>query len=151
VNEPVWINLRDALAIHERLLALYGGPEGLRDQGLLESALARPKQLLAYGDNPDLTDLSAALTAGIVWNHPFVDGNKRTGFLLGVLFLELNGVNFVAKEEDATLAVRSLASKTLDEAEYRSWLSSNIGTSVPSAKKRAGHKHQVAGRKTANH
>ena len=149
MNEPVWINLRDALAIHERLLALYGGPEGLRDQGLLESALARPKQLLAYGDKPDLIDLSAALTAGIVWNHPFVDGNKRTGFLLGVLFLELNGVSFVAKEEDATLAVRSLASKALDEAGYRSWLSANIGEPLRSAKKRAVHKHQVAGRKSA--
>ena len=140
MNEPVWINLRDALAIHERLLALYGGPEGLRDQGLLESALARPKQLLAYGDNPDLTDLSAALTAGILWNHPLVDGNKRTVFLLGVLFLELNGMNFIAKEEDATLAVRSLASKTLDEAVYRSWLSANIGELLRSAQKRAGHK-----------
>jgi death-on-curing protein len=126
VKEPVWIRLREALAIHERLLALYGGAEGLRDEGLLESALARPQQIYAYGDDPDLADLSAALTAGVVWNHPFVDGNKRTGFLLGVLFIELSGLEFVAKEADATQAVLSLASKTLDEVGYRNWLCANI-------------------------
>ncbi len=135
MKEPIWIDLRDALAIHERLLALYGGPEGVRDEGLLESALARPKQLLAYGDNPDLTALSAALTAGIVWNHPFIDGNKRTGFLLGVLFLELNGFDFSASEADATIAVRSLASKQLNEVGYKNWLHANTVPSVRSAAK----------------
>ena len=131
MKEPAWICLREALTIHERLLALYGGPEGMRDQGLLESALARPQQIFAYaGDEPNLTDLSTALTAGIVWNHPFVDGNKRTGFLLGVLFLELNGLVFEAAEEDATIAVRALASKGLNEKEYNSWLYANVGSRV---------------------
>jgi len=150
VKEPAWIDLRDALAIHERLLALYGGPEGVRDEGLLESTLARPKQLLAYGDNPDLTDLSAALTAGNVWNHPFIDGNKRTGFLLGVLFLELNGIDFSASETDATVAVRSLASHQLDEAGYKNWLQANVTPSVPSAAKpKSSPKHRSTSHRTA--
>jgi len=126
VKEPVWIDMRDALAIHDRMLALHGGAEGIRDQTLLESALARPRQMYAYADNPNWADLSAALMAGVVRNHPFVDGNKRTGFLLGVLFLELNGSKFVAKEEDAAQAVLSLAAGTLDEAEFKNWLNDNI-------------------------
>jgi death on curing protein len=91
VREPVWIDERDALTLHDRLLVLHGGASGIRDQGLLESALARPQQLYTCGDNPDLIDMAAAYTAGIVRNHPFVDGNKRTGFVVGVLFLEMNG------------------------------------------------------------
>ncbi len=130
MNEPVWIDLREALAIHQKALALHGGAEGVRDQTLLESALARPKQMYAYADNPDWADLSAALTAGVVCNHPFVDGNKRTGFLLGVLFLELNGLEFVAKEEDAAQAVLALAARTLTQAEYKNWLSDNLAGSV---------------------
>jgi len=126
VKEPVWIDLRDALALHDRLLALNGGSEGVRDQNLLESALARPRQIHAYAENSALADLGAALIAGIVKNHPFVDGNKRSGFLLGVLFLELNGLEFVAKEEDAAQAVLSLAAGTLDEAGFKNWLSDNI-------------------------
>jgi death-on-curing protein len=122
--------LPEALAIHERLLALYGGPEGLRDQGLLESALARPKQLFHYAEKPDLVDLGAALTGGIVRNHPCVDGNKRTGFLLGVLFLELNDLQFTASEADATVVVRSLASKALDDAGYKFWLRANVTKSL---------------------
>jgi death-on-curing protein len=119
VKEPIWIELRDVLAIHERLLALNGGAEGVRDRGLLESALVPPRQVYVYGDNRDLADLSAALIVGVVGNHPFVDGNKRTGFLLGVLILESNGSEVIAKEEDATEAVLALAGGVIDEA----WLS----------------------------
>ena len=126
MKEPVWIDMRDALAIHDRMLALHGGAEGIRDQTLLESALARPRQVYAYAENPALADLGAALVAGVVKNHPFVDGNKRTGFLLGVLFLELNGSKFVAKEEDAAQAVLSLAAGTLEEAEFKNWLNDNV-------------------------
>jgi death-on-curing protein len=125
VKEPVWIDLRDALAIHDRLLVLYGGAEGIRDQTLLESALARPRQVYAYAENPDLLDLGNALISGIVRNHPFVDGNKRTGFLVGVLFLELNGLRFIASEEDATQAVRLLAAGDLDEDSFKNWLRAN--------------------------
>jgi death-on-curing protein len=125
-KEPVWIETRDALAIHDRLLALHGGASGLRDRGLLESALARPRQHHAYADSPDIVDMAALYTAGVVRNHPFVDGNKRTGFVIGVLFLELNGFEFRASEEEATKAVTSLAAGSLDEAGYGAWLRENV-------------------------
>jgi death-on-curing protein len=124
-KEPLWIEERDAVAIHDRLLALHGGGVGLRDRGLLQSALARPQQHYAYGDNPDVAQMAALYTAGIVGNHPFVDGNKRTGFVLGVLFLELHGFDFRASEEDATQAVMELAAGTLDEAGYTAWVREN--------------------------
>jgi death on curing protein len=124
-NKPVWIEERDALAIHDRLLADHGGPPGLRDEGLLQSALARPLQHHAYADSPDVVEMAALYTAGLVRNHPFVDGNKRAGFVVGILFLELNGFRFIASEEDATQAVLSLASGTLDEAAYTAWLRAN--------------------------
>jgi death-on-curing protein len=120
--KPVWIDERDALALHDRLLALHGGAVGLRDDGLLKSALARPQQRLAYAESPDVVDMAAAYTWGIVRNHPFVDGNKRTGFVVGVLFLELNGYRFNASEEDAAQMVLELASGNLDEAGYIAFL-----------------------------
>ena len=94
MREPVWIDERDALALHDWLLALDGGAAGVRNAGLLQSALARPQQLHAYSDAPDTLDMAAAYTVGIVRNHPFVNGNKRTAFVVGVLFLELNGHSF---------------------------------------------------------
>jgi death-on-curing protein len=120
------MEMRDVLAIHDRLLALHGGASGLRDQGLLESALARPRQHYAYARSPDILEMAALYTAGVVRNHPFVDGNKRAGFVIGVLFLELNGVDFNATEEDATQAVTSLAAGTLDEAGYGAWLREKV-------------------------
>jgi death-on-curing protein len=124
-KEPLWIEERDALAIHDRLLALHGGGTGLRDRGLLQSALARPRQHYAYAHRPDAVELAALYTAGIIRNHPFVDGNKRTGFVIGVLFLELHGFDFKASEEDATQAVMGLAAGTVDEAGYTEWLRAN--------------------------
>lgn len=123
---PIWIDERDALAIHGRLLALDGGLAGLRDRGLLQSALARPQQLQAYGAKPDFAALAAAYTAGIMRNHPFFDGNKRTGFVIGVLFLEINGHNFTASEEASAQAVLSLAADTLDESAFGAWLRANL-------------------------
>jgi death-on-curing protein len=123
--EPTWIDERDALAIHGRLLALDGGASGVRDIGLLRSALARPRQQYAYGANPAVIDMAAAYIAGIVRNHPFVDGNKRTGFLAGVLFLEINGIRFTAAEASAAQAILSLAAGTLDEAGLVAWLRAN--------------------------
>ena len=113
-------------AIHDRLLALHGGAPGLRDQGLLESALARPRQHHAYARSPHVIEMAALYTAGIVRNHPFVDGNKRTGFVIGVLFLELHGFDFKASEADAGQAVMGLAAGTLDEAAYVAWLRENV-------------------------
>jgi len=126
VSEPVWIDEGDALVLHDRLLALDGGAAGVRDAGLLESALARPKQLRTYGDKPNIIDMAAAHTAGIVRNHPFVDGNKRTGFIVGVLFLELNGYRFTATEEAATQAVLSLAAGSISEVAFAAWLRANV-------------------------
>jgi death-on-curing protein len=125
VKEHLWIGEADALAIHERLLALHGGAGGLRDHTLLESALARPRQHYAYANAAGIIDLATAYIVGIVRNHPFVDGNKRTGFVVGVLFLELNGHLFTAREEDATNAVLALAAGTLDEGGFSVWLRAN--------------------------
>lgn len=126
MSEPVWIDERDALALHDRLLALDGGAVGLRDAALLESALARPRQLLAYGKRPDIIALATAYTAGILHNQPFIDGNKRTGFLVGVLFLEMNCYRFTATEEDAAQAVLGLAAGTLDETAFADWMRGNV-------------------------
>ena len=125
MKELSWIDERDALIIHNRLLALHGGPPGVRDKTLLSSALERPRQYLAYSSNVDIISMSAAYTAGIVGNHPFVDGNKRTGFVIGILFLELNGYRFTASEEEAAQAVLSLAPGTLDEEGFALFLRAN--------------------------
>ena len=125
-KEPLWIEERDVLAIHDRLIAIHGGATGLRDRGLLQSALARPRQHHAYADRVDIVAMAALYTAGIVRNHPFVDGNKRTGFVVGVLFLELHAFTFKASEEDATQAVLNLAAGTLDEGTFAAWLRANV-------------------------
>lgn len=114
------------MAIHDRLLAIHGGAPGLRDRGLLQSALARPRQPHAYAASRDIIAMAALYTAGIVRNHPFVDGNKRTGFVVGVLFLELQGFDFKATEEAATQAVSGLAGSEFDEVGYAAWLRSNV-------------------------
>ena len=126
MKEPDWIDERDALALHDRLLALDGGAAGIRDLALLQSALARPCQHHAYGDSVDLAGMAAAYTAGIVRNHPFIDGNKRTAFVVGVLFLEINGYRFTASEEDAAQAVLALAAGTINEAAFAVWLRANV-------------------------
>ena len=125
MTQPLWIDERDTLTLHDRLLALHGGAAGVRDDALLKSALARPQQIDAYADASDLIDLAAAYTAGIVRNHPFIDGNKRTGFVVGILFLELNGYRLSANEADAAQAVFALAAGTLDEAGYAAFLRAN--------------------------
>jgi death-on-curing protein len=106
-------------------LAQHGGVTGLRDRGLLESALARPRQHYSYAERVGIIEKAAVYTTGIVKNHPFVDGNKRAGFLAGVMFLELNGFNFSASEEDVIQAVLALAAGELDEAGYTEWLRAN--------------------------
>lgn len=129
MKSPIWIDERDALALHGRLLALDGGSPGVRSAALLESALARPRQVFAYAEKPDIIDLAVAYTGGVIRNHPFIDGNKRTGFLVGILFLEMNGYSFIASEEDATQAIFALAAGKLDEAGFTSWLRAN--TTLP--------------------
>jgi death-on-curing protein len=124
MKEPVWVEQRVVLAMHDRLLAEHGGPAGMRDEGLLESALARPRQLFAYSD-PDLATLAAAYVAGIVRNHPFVDGNKRTGFMTGYVFLTRNGLQLIAPEAEATQAVLSLAAGKINEEAFAGWIRDN--------------------------
>lgn len=124
MKEFVWVDERDALSLHDRLLSLYGGSPGVRDVGLLQSALARPRQHEAHSTS-DVITLAAVYTAGIVRNHPFVDGNKRTGFVVGVLFLELNGYDFSAPEEEAAQAVIALAAGQFDEGGYAAFLKAN--------------------------
>jgi death on curing protein len=125
-REPVWIDESDALAIHDRVIALHGGLPAVRDSGLLESALARPRQHYTYKKRTSLPDLAAIYAAGIVRNHLCVDGNKRTGFVIGVLFLELNGFEFLAREEDAAQAVMELGAGSIGEADFARWLKTNI-------------------------
>jgi death-on-curing protein len=122
VKEPLWIDEHLVHAIHARLLVFYGGAPGLRDEGLLQSALARPRQPFSYAEYPGIFEMAAAYTAGIIRNHPFVDGNKRTGFIVGVFFLETDGYRFTAQEEDATQAVMDLASGVLDQKDFAAWL-----------------------------
>jgi death-on-curing protein len=124
--QPLWIEELDVLTLHDRLLAFHGGAVGVRDEGLLQSALARARQLAAYDESADVIDMATAYTAGIVKNHPFVDGNKRTGFVVGILFLELNGFRFTATEDAATDAVLALAGGNLDEAGYTRFLRENV-------------------------
>jgi len=119
-----WVSLPVVLAIHDELMVQFGGSPGIRDQGLLLSALSRPEQSAHY-EKPDIANLAATYAVAITNNLSFADGNKRTGFVTGVLFLELNGFNFEASEEDATEAVFGLAERSLDEAAYAVWLGQN--------------------------
>lgn len=118
-----WVDRRVLLLLHDESLALHGGASGLRDEGLLDSALSRPQQRASYGQPPpDLADLAAAYASGLVKNHPFVDGNKRAAFLAVGLFLGLNGWRLTASQVDATLHVMALAAGEMDEAAFAGWL-----------------------------
>ncbi len=124
MKEPRWVSETTVLAIHERLLAEHSGPSGVRDAALLDSALARPRQIFTY-DTPDIPSLAAAYAFGIIRNHPFVDGNKRTGFLTAYIFLADNGLELTASEASAAQAVLAVAAGDLGEAEFASWLRDN--------------------------
>ncbi|MBI4984902.1 MAG: type II toxin-antitoxin system death-on-curing family toxin [Rhodocyclales bacterium] len=117
----VWIERSVILAIHDEQLVEHGGAAGLRDEGLLDSALARPLNLVAYGQ-PDVADLAATYGVGLAKNHPFVDGNKRTAYLAMELFLVLNGVELVADDADCVLTMLAVAAGELDEAGFAAWI-----------------------------
>ena len=119
-----WVDKRLLLILHDESLAEHGGASGLRDEGLLDSALARPLNLLAYG-KPDAADLAASYGLGLAKNQAFVDGNKRAAFLAVGLFLALNGFRLNASQADATLTVMSLAAGEIDEAEFARWIRAN--------------------------
>jgi death on curing protein len=121
MKEPEWVLPEVVFAAHEQSLAQFGGSAGVRDAGLLESALGKPPNLFAYG-RPDLFELAASYAFGIIRNHPFIDGNKRTGFVVAVVFLELNGRSFQATEADAALQTLALAAGEMTEAQFAAWL-----------------------------
>lgn len=122
--KPVWLAKEFVLAMHERLLAEHGGASGLRDRDVLNSALARPQQLLA-DDEPDLYDLASAYAGGIVRNHPFVDGNKRTAFMTAYVFLARNDLQLMAPEVEAVQFVTALAANEVEETEFARWFRDN--------------------------
>ncbi len=119
---PVWIRRESLLALHERSISRHGGIRGIRDVGLLESALARPENKWSYEPETSVYRLAAAYCFGIVKNHPFLDGNKRAGFSAMNLFLRLNGVRLVADATSAELAVIEVASSQMNEDELAAWL-----------------------------
>ena len=121
MEEPVWVSEEDCLSFHDKLLARFGGASGVRDRGLLASALARPQHLFAY-ENPTMCAMAAAYAHGIVKNHPFVDGNKRSGLLAATLFLEANGIRFSATEEDAVVQTLALAAGAITAEDFAAWL-----------------------------
>lgn len=125
--EPAWLDADDALAIHDRQLAEHGGGTGVRDRGMLESALGRPVNRWAYGED-DPAALAAAYAFGIARNHPFVDGNKRTAWVLARLFLVSNGHVLHYAPEDAVRAVLALAAGELDEAELADWFRQRLAS-----------------------
>lgn len=121
MKDPVWVLRKVVLLLHEQSLAQFGGTAGVRDEGLLDSALGRPLHLFAYG-KPSLFDLAASYAFGLAKNHPFIDGNKRIGFVVAVTFLELNGHRFAANETDAAVRMLALAATEMSEAEFSQWL-----------------------------
>jgi death-on-curing protein len=124
VKAPVWVLEDTVVLLHERLIAQFGGIVGSPDKGLLESALARRQNMRAYS-KPTLFELAASYAFGLIRNHPFVDGNKRIGFAVAVLFLELNGRRFAAPEADAVVQTLALAAGASSEADYAEWLKAN--------------------------
>lgn len=119
-----WIAYETVLIYHDAQLTEHGGAAGLRDEGGLRSALARPENLAAYGQ-PDLFDLAAAYARGITQNHPFVDGNKRTAFVVAAAFLDLNGQELTAEEAEAAVVFLRLAAGEFSEAELAEWFRRN--------------------------
>ncbi len=125
MNEPIWLDSQDLYVLHNQLLARFGGLEGIRDEGLLESALYRPVQKFQYEPNSTLPELAASYSYGIARNHPFFDGNKRSALLAAIVFLEINGMKFNATEEEAVLETIALAAGEGTEDEYAFWLTKN--------------------------
>ncbi|MEK6232781.1 MAG: type II toxin-antitoxin system death-on-curing family toxin [Luteolibacter sp.] len=124
--ETNWITPDITLALHDRQLAEHGGQAGLRDESLLLSALARPQQLLAYGDpSPDLCAMAAAYAYGIAKNHPFLDGNKRTAFVVYRLFLKWNGIELNAEKSERYATMLALAAGEMTEDNFADWLREN--------------------------
>lgn len=126
MKEPVWVEKEALLLLHSRALSRFGGSEGIRDEGLLDSALARPQNAYAYGQADSLTALAASYAFGLAKNHAFVDGNKRAAFMACILFLDLNGVQLTAPQAEAITAMTALADGTMGEPVFAAWLEANV-------------------------
>jgi death on curing protein len=124
VSEPEWLDTAIILDVHAEQLALFGGADGVRDLGLLESAMGRPLNKFSYGES-DLAALAAAYAFGLAKNHPFVDGNKRTAFASIIVFLGLNGIDFDVPSEQATAMILSLAAGEVSEDSLARWIRDN--------------------------
>ena len=125
MSEWRWVSQHALMLLHDESLAEHGGAPGIRDEGLLKSALARPLNLVAYGE-PDLADLAAAYGVGLAKNHPFVDGNKRAAFLAVGLFLALNGQRLVTSQAEATLTMLAVAASEIDEGGFAKWIREHV-------------------------
>jgi len=121
MKEPRWLIKSFLFGLHSQLISEFGGSTGIRDLDRLEAAIERPKQAYCYGTT-DLFDLAASYASAIILGHPFIDGNKRVGFMAAVVFLEINGKECIAPEIDATLSTLALASGQMDETAYAKWL-----------------------------
>ncbi len=119
-----WLDKQLLIILHDESLALHGGASGIRDEGLLDSALNRAPNLAQYG-KPDFADLAAAYGVGLAKNHAFIDGNKRVAFLSVGLFLMLNGYRLTATQVDATLAIMAISANDMDEAQFADWIRNN--------------------------
>jgi death-on-curing protein len=125
VSELRWVPKHLALRWHARLLERYGGATGVRDEGLLEAALARPRTIFGYEPNTSLAGLAAAYAYGLTQNHPFIDGNKRTAFAVLVSFLAANGFRLDVSEQEATRIMLALSARTITESDLAEWLVTN--------------------------
>src|SRR5258705_12339616 len=121
MNEPLWVSKNAVSAMHTDQLAEHGGSEGIRDETLLDSALAKPRNVFAYADQPDIFRLAASYAFGIARNHAFVDGNKRTALVVSLTFLDRNGWDIVASKEDVYFTFLHLADGSLSEEELTAW------------------------------
>ena len=135
MKEPVWVLRETVEALHDRLLSEFGGLPGIRDEGMLDSALSRPPYQFAYGTTTAFS-LAAAYAYGLIRNHPFIDGNKRIGFTTAILFLELNGLRFGGSEAEATIKTLALAAHELGEADYANWLEGSCQKAKSPSKRR---------------
>jgi death-on-curing protein len=124
MSEPIWLDVREVIDMHAEQLEMFGGPEGIRDQGMLESAITRPLNRWHYGES-DLAALAAAYAFGLAKNHPFVDGNKRIAFHAMMVFLRSNGVAFAPEPAHATAIILSLAAGEVSEESLTRWIRDN--------------------------
>lgn len=124
MSEPIWLSAELVIGFHDEQLREFGGPPGIRDRGMLESALGRPQNKWTYGET-DLAALAAAYAFGIARNHPFVDGNKRAALLSIIVFLGLNGVDFIADQAEAVVIIQDLAAGLVNEDGLSRWIRDN--------------------------